>query len=277
MAGSAALRSRVATSLTADWATPASAKAPEASSHKASESAPRLDPTPMTTDAGRNRTSRRSGGRAASVTVTRPPATSPAPASPPSLARSASGVGRGHPAEVGSISTSGGAPSSQRRVTPATSPSARNPGRSSRLGNPDPSVAVVMTASAPSQAATCRARSLAPPWCPPQSATAKRPWSSTHTTAGSVCLVASKGATARNAIPTAPTRTSPSTEPHSTRTVSTNRPPRCSYGRRLAISAPAAETEQHNTRVIPPAPSTRRLGSRPAGAPPLPRRPRRRG
>ena len=61
MAGSAALRSRVATSLTADGATPAEARASVASSRKASGSAPRLDPTPITTDAGRSSTSRPSG------------------------------------------------------------------------------------------------------------------------------------------------------------------------------------------------------------------------
>ena len=72
---------------------------------------------------------------------------------------------------------------------------------------PRTSVAVVMTAVPPRQAATRRARSLAPPRWPLRMGIAKRPVSSTTTTAGSLALWRTWGATARTAMPAAPKKT----------------------------------------------------------------------
>ena len=96
-------------------------------------------------------------------------------------------------------------------VTPAMSPLAMKPGSWSSAGTAAESVAVVTTGVAPRAAATVRARALAPPAWPPQRATAKRPASSTHTTAGSVALSARSGATMRTAAPVARNRTKAST------------------------------------------------------------------
>ena len=81
---------------------------------------------------------------------------------------------------------------------------------SSTANRPLTSVAVVMTGTAPQAAASSRARSLAPPRCPDRIGTAKRPHSSTTTTAGSVALLRQWGAMARTAIPAAPTKISAS-------------------------------------------------------------------
>ena len=83
---------------------------------------------------------------------------------------------------------------------------------SSTVNRPPTSVAVVMTATAPQIVEISLARSLAPPRCPDTTGTAKRPHSSTATTAGSRALLFRKGATARTAMPTAPTNTSASKE-----------------------------------------------------------------
>ena len=69
------------------------------------------------------------------------------------------------------------------------------------------SVAVVITGTAPHTAASARARSLAPPRWPERMGTAKRPHSSSTTTAGSCALLWQWGAMARTAMPTAPTKT----------------------------------------------------------------------
>ena len=84
---------------------------------------------------------------------------------------------------------------------------------SSTANSPLASVAVVMTATAPQMAAISLARSLPPPRWPETTGTAKRPHSSTATTAGSRALLFRNGATARTAMPTAPTNTSASKAP----------------------------------------------------------------
>ena len=226
MAGSPALRSTVATHPTESTESPACSSASTASWCSASGSAPLLDPTPSTSDLGRSTISPGPGSTTRSVTITvdeprRPPF-------PDSAAMAASVSGRGQPASAGSRVTVGGEPSSQARVTAATSPATVKPGSASRAGSPAPSVAVVTTGSAPSRAATSRARTLAPPRCPPVSATANRPASSTTTTAGSAALSASRGAMARTAMPVAHTRTKPSTSAHRPRTPATSSPCRCS-------------------------------------------------
>ncbi len=93
-------------------------------------------------------------------------------------------------------------PSSNRR--PSFSP------RESRAGKPTESLAVVITGVPPSVSATRAARALAPPSCPPQSATAKFPASSTVTTPGSRCLLSSSGAMRRTAAAVARKSTIPS-------------------------------------------------------------------
>ena len=66
------------------------------------------------------------------------------------------------------------------------------------------SLCVVITVSAPIHPATHRASSFAPPTCPDRTGMAYRPVLSIHTTAGSVCLSAMKGAMLRTQIPMAP-------------------------------------------------------------------------
>ena len=78
---------------------------------------------------------------------------------------------------------------------------------SSTANTPFASVAVVITGTAPHTAASARARSLAPPRWPERMGTAKRPHSSSTTTAGSCALLWQWGAMARTAMPTAPTKT----------------------------------------------------------------------
>ena len=78
---------------------------------------------------------------------------------------------------------------------------------SSTAKMPWASVAVVITGTAPHTAASARARSLAPPRWPDSTGTAKRPHSSSTTTAGSDALLRQWGAMARTAMPTAPTKT----------------------------------------------------------------------
>ena len=78
---------------------------------------------------------------------------------------------------------------------------------SSTANTPFASVAVVMTGTAPHTFASRRARALAPPRWPDSSGTAKRPHSSSTTTAGSAALLRQCGAMARTAMPTAPTKT----------------------------------------------------------------------
>ena len=77
---------------------------------------------------------------------------------------------------------------------------------SSTANTPFASVAVVMTGTAPHTAASLRASSLAPPRWPERTGTAKRPHSSSTTTAGSDALLLQWGAMARTAMPTAPTK-----------------------------------------------------------------------
>ena len=60
---------------------------------------------------------------------------------------------------------------------------------SSTANTPFASVAVVITGTAPHTAASARARSLAPPRWPERMGTAKRPHSSSTTTAGSCALL----------------------------------------------------------------------------------------
>ena len=81
--------------------------------------------------------------------------------------------------------------------------------QSSTGNTPPASVAVVTTGTAPQAAAICRARALAPPRWPDTRGTAKCPCSSMATTAGSLSLAVRWGATARTAMPQAPTYTSP--------------------------------------------------------------------
>ena len=78
---------------------------------------------------------------------------------------------------------------------------------SSTANRPLASVAVVITGTAPQAAASRQARSFAPPRWPESSGTAKRPHSSSTTTAGSVALLWQWGAMARTAMPAAPTNT----------------------------------------------------------------------
>ncbi len=82
--------------------------------------------------------------------------------------------------------------------------------RVSSPGRLTASVAVVITASAPNTSATRVASAFAPAACPPTTATARRPDSSTQTTAGSVHLLFSSGAISRTVAPTARKHTSPS-------------------------------------------------------------------
>ena len=75
---------------------------------------------------------------------------------------------------------------------------------------PFTSVAVVMTADAPSAAARRRARSFAPPIWPESSGMTNCIFSSMQSTAGSVFLLARYGAISRTAIPHAPMKMSAS-------------------------------------------------------------------
>src|SRR5260370_27134454 len=86
-------------------------------------------------------------------------------------------------------------PGSTRRPRPAPN--------SSGAVTPAASLAVVITAVAPSTSATARARLLARPACAPTTGTANVSVSSTHTTPGSVPFDASSGATSRTVAPTA--------------------------------------------------------------------------
>src|SRR5439155_69037 len=75
---------------------------------------------------------------------------------------------------------------------------------------PVASVAVLTTGCAPSISETLPASAFAPPPCPPSSATAWVPASSTQTTPGSVCLPDSSGASRHTAAPVARKQTSAS-------------------------------------------------------------------
>ena len=86
----------------------------------------------------------------------------------------------------------------------------RRAAHSSMAKTPRTSVAVVTTDAAPTMRAMRHARSFAPPTWPLSSDIAHLPASSTHTTAGSCILLATYGATARTAMPQAPTKTMPS-------------------------------------------------------------------
>ena len=77
----------------------------------------------------------------------------------------------------------------------------------STANSPRPSVAVVITGTAPSPRPSSRAKALAPPMWPETRGMAKRPFSSRQSTAGSWALCRRWGATARTAMPAAPTKT----------------------------------------------------------------------
>ena len=79
---------------------------------------------------------------------------------------------------------------------------------SSTANTPLTSVAVVTAAAPPVTRAISRASAFAPPRCPDASGMANCPLSSTAITAGSLVLLARCGATARTAMPAAPTYTS---------------------------------------------------------------------
>ena len=85
----------------------------------------------------------------------------------------------------------------------------------SKEGSPLTSVAVVMTARAPTAKAQRSANSLAPPRWPERSEMANFPVSSITTTAGSVSLDCSSGAIMRTTIPVAMISTKPSYSPQS--------------------------------------------------------------
>ena len=76
------------------------------------------------------------------------------------------------------------------------------------------SVAVVITGTAPREPASRRASLLAPPTWPERRGMTNRPPSSTATTAGSRNLSRTQGATARTAMPQAPTKIRASLSPN---------------------------------------------------------------
>ena len=100
------------------------------------------------------------------------------------------------------------------RSLPGSTTKPRSAPNPSRATAPAASVAVVITGSAPSTAATRRARSLAPPAWAPVTGTAKRRASSTQTTPGSWCLSRRSGASRRTVAPTARNTTTASASPN---------------------------------------------------------------
>ena len=118
------------------------------------------------------------------------------PPSPSVTAPQGSHKGRGRPSSQ--QAWAGGSWSQSRMRRPAAWRKRSSAGRSPQ------SVAVVMTGTASSRAATWRHRLLPPPQCPASRLMTKRPSGEMTRTGASVLLCSSRGATARTAMPVAP-------------------------------------------------------------------------
>jgi hypothetical protein len=169
---------------------------------------PRLQPMPATSDGGRYTTDGHDSSSSSEITIKGPSGTAGVPDGITFSGSGPTGQRRSETSRTVSPETSA-APTAARSepssiLNPSLSP------RESRAGTSKESLAVVTTGAAPRVPATRSARTLAPPSCPPQSATANLPASSTQTTPGSRRLSSRSGATRRTATPVARKRTMPS-------------------------------------------------------------------
>ncbi len=191
---------------------PASRRAESSRSRISSALAPRLQPTPATSDGGRYTTDGRENSISSSEnTIDGPSSSSRSVGVPDGTTFSGSGpMGQRRSETSRTVSPETSAAPTAARSEPSSILNPILSPRKSRAGTPKESLAVVTTGAAPSVSATRSARAFAPPSCPPQSATANLPASSTHTTPESRRLSSRSGATRRTAAPVAIKRTMPS-------------------------------------------------------------------